>query len=256
MCALLFLFATTGEKKFSLPHKLGLEVIGTLQRASSFFTDATGNIWGNYIALWDVREENTLLHKEINHLKELNQSYREAAATNIRLQKLLQMKERLPIPSISAEIIGKDSSLWTHTLIINRGGQDGLKNGMPVVNAEGIVGQVVDISPHYAKILLAIDPNSAIDVLVQRSRMQGILKGTGDGFELEYVLKNVDVEEGDVAVTSGFGDLFPKGLMAGVISKVVKSKRGMFQKITVTPAVDFQKLETVLVLLAESPLLD
>ena len=166
------------------------------------------------------------------------------------------MKESLPTPSISADIIGVDSSLWTHTLIINRGGQDGLKNGMPVINADGIVGQVVDTSPHYAKILLAIDPNSAIDVLIQRSRMQGILKGTGEGFELEYVLKNADVEEGDVAVTSGFGDLFPKGLMAGVVSKIVKSKRGMFQKIAVTPAVDFQKLETVIVLLAESSLLD
>ncbi|MEJ2691236.1 MAG: rod shape-determining protein MreC, partial [Deltaproteobacteria bacterium] len=226
------------------------------QRASSSISHTVGNIWGGYIALWDVREENALLHKEINRLKELNQSYREAAATNIRLQKLLQMKESLPIPSISADIIGKDSSIWTHTLIINRGSQDGLKIGMPVVDADGVVGQVVDTSPHYAKVLLAIDPNSAIDVLVQRSRMQGILKGNGDGFELKYVQKNVDVKEGDKAVTSGFGDLFPKGLVAGVVSEVVKSKRGMFQKITVTPAVDFQKLETVLVLLAESPFLD
>ncbi len=166
------------------------------------------------------------------------------------------MKERLPIPSISADIIGKDSSLWTHTLIINRGAQDGLKNGMPVIDADGIVGQIVDTSPHYAKVLLAIDPNSAIDVLIQRSRKQGILKGTGDGFELQYVQKSVDIREGDVAITSGFGDLFPKGLMAGVVSKVVKSRRGMFQKIAITPAVDFQKLETVVVLLAESPLLD
>jgi len=253
-CIAFFLLATTGRKDFSLPHKFGLEVLGSLQRVTSYLYDSGHGLWKGYFALWDVRRENEELRIQVRDLKKANQDYREAAATNIRLHKLLQRKESLPTPSISADIIGRDPSLWSHTLIVDRGGQDGLKEGMPVITADGVTGQVVDTSPHYAKVLLAIDPSSAIDVLVQRSRMQGILKGTGDGFELDYVLKNADVEEGDSIVTSGFGDLFPKGLPVGKVMKIEKNKRGMFQKIAVAPAVDFSTLETVLVLLAESPL--
>jgi rod shape-determining protein MreC len=249
---LFFLFATTGKKEFSMPHKLGLEMIGSLQGFTTFFSKTGADLFKDYIALWDVRRENEQLREEIRSLKETNQEYREAAATNIRLHKLLQMKERLPTPSVSADIIGKDPSLWSHTLIIDRGRKDGLKKGMPAITEDGVTGQVVDTSAHYSKILLAIDPNSAINVLVQRSRMQGILKGDGEGFELDYVLKNVDVQEGDTIVTSGFGDFFPKGLPVGTVSKTVISKRGMFQKITVAPTVDFSKLEVVLILLAES----
>jgi len=251
-CILLFLFATTGKKEFSLPHKLSLEMIASLQGFTTFFSETGNDLWKDYIALWDVRQENEQLREEIRNLKKINQEYREAAATNIRLHKLLQMKESLPVPSVSADIIGKDPSLWSHTLIINRGSKDGLKKGMPVTTEDGVTGQVVDTSAHYSKVLLAIDPNSAINVLVQRSRMQGILKGNAEGFELDYVLKNVDVQEGDIIVTSGFGDLFPKGLPVGTVSKRVISKRGMFQKISVAPAVDFSKLEVVLILLAES----
>jgi len=253
-CIAFFLLATTGRKDFSLPHKFGLEVLGSLQQATVYLYDSGHGLWKQYIALWDVRRENEELRNQVRELKEANQAYREAAATNIRLHKLLQSKESLPTPSISADIIGRDPSLWSHTLIINRGGQEGLKEGMPVITADGVTGQVVDTSPHFAKVLLAIDPNSAIDVLSQRSRMQGILKGTGEGFELDYVLKNADVEEGDNIVTSGFGDLFPKGLPVGKVVNIEKNKRGMFQKIVVAPAVDFSTLETVLVLLAESPL--
>ncbi|MCK5322828.1 MAG: rod shape-determining protein MreC, partial [Desulfobulbaceae bacterium] len=141
------------------------------------------------------------------------------------------------------------------TVVINRGTSLGVKKGMPVVTDAGVTGQVMNTSPHYSKILLANDPNSAIDVLVQKSRVQGIIKGAGrEGYRMHYVLKNSEVNKGDQIVTSGLGGVFPKGLQVGTVTKTVKDRRGMFQKIFVEPSVDFSKLEYLVIILKKDSL--
>jgi rod shape-determining protein MreC len=120
---------------------------------------------------------------------------------------------------------------------------------MPVVTGEGIVGQVYAASTGYSKVLLAIAPSSAIDVLLQDSRVRGILKGTGgDVYRLEYILKTIEVAEGDRVVTAGYGGMFPTGLPVGIVSDVTRKRRGMFLEIEVVPAVDFRTLENLLVI--------
>jgi rod shape-determining protein MreC len=168
----------------------------------------------------------------------------------VRLQKLLELKESLPPPTMTAEIIGKDPSLWFRTLTINRGSSDGVQKGMPVVTVEGVVGQVLTSSPNYSKVLLATDPNSAIDIITQKTRVQGIVKGLGrEAFALHYVLKSAVVEKGDYVLTSGLGGVFPKGLMVGTVSDIKKSRRGMFQDIEIEPAVDFSQLEYLIIIM-------
>ena len=239
-----------GSKEFTAPHKFGLEIIGPLQTAVTKVTNYTGPIWKNYIALVHVRQENEQLRMELQQYKAANIEYREARATNMRLQKLLELKESLPPPTLTAEIIGQDPSLWFRTLTINRGSSDGVQKGMPVVTVEGVVGQVLTSSPNYSKVLLATDPNSAIDVLTQRTRVQGIVKGLGrDAYALNYVLKSALVDEGDFILTSGLGGVFPKGLIVGTVSKVKKTRRGMFQEIEVKPAVDFTQLEHLIIIM-------
>lgn len=239
-----------GSKEFTAPHKFGLEIIGPLQTAVTKITNYTGSIWKNYIALVHVRQENEQLRMELQQYKAANIEYREARATNMRLQKLLELKESLPPPTLTAEIIGQDPSLWFRTLTINRGSSDGVQKGMPVVTVEGVVGQVLTSSPNYSKVLLATDPNSAIDVLTQRTRVQGIVKGLGrDAYALNYVLKSALVDEGDFILTSGLGGVFPKGLIVGTVSKVKKTRRGMFQEIEVKPAVDFTQLEHLIIIM-------
>ena len=121
---------------------------------------------------------------------------------------------------------------------------------MPVVTVEGVVGQVLTSSPNYSKVLLATDPNSAIDVITQQTRVQGIVKGLGrDAFALHYVLKSAAVEKGDFIITSGLGGVFPKGLMVGTVSEIRKSPRGMFQDIEIQPAVDFTQLEHLIIIM-------
>lgn len=252
---LILIVSTVGRERFDPSHKIALELIGRGQEATTAVTDYCRSFWSDYVALWGVREENKRLRKELAKALAAKNHYREAVATNVRLSKLLELKESLPPPVLTARIVGKDPSLWFKTVIIDRGSADGVKKGMPAVTVEGIVGQVLDTSPHFAKILLATDPNSAIDVLVQPSRVQGIIKGLNNTtFELHYVLKNCDVRKGDHIITSGFGGVFPKGLPVGVVSLVIRSRRGMFQKIQVTPAVDFNQLEYLLIIMKENSL--
>jgi rod shape-determining protein MreC len=191
----------------------------------------------------------------LQEYKEANIEYREALATNIRLKKLLELKESLPPPTLTAEIIGKDPSLWFRTLTINRGSSDGVRKGMPVVTVEGVVGQVLTSSPNYAKVLLATDPNSAVDVITQKTRVQGIVKGLGrDAFSLNYVLKSAEVDKDDFVLTSGLGGVFPKGLMVGTVKDITATRRGMFQKIEIEPAVDFSQLEHLIIIMKKDSL--
>ncbi len=251
---LILIVSTVGREDFKAPHKLALEVVGAIQAGFSRVISGFGNVWDGYIALVGVKKENKELLKEIHRLKAQNSNFLEAAATNVRLTKLLNMKESIAPPTLPAEIIGKDPSQWFKTIIINRGSRDGVKKGMPVVTVEGVVGQVKNTAPHFSKVLLANDPNSAIDVSIQNNRVQGIIKGNGKGgFSLNYVLKNYDIEKGDRVITSGVGGVFPKGLAAGTVISVVKGRRGMFQQIEVEPDVDFSKLEYLIVILKENP---
>jgi rod shape-determining protein MreC len=252
---LILIISMAGRKEFTSLHKFGLEVIGPVQSAISKASNYAGGFRKKYVDLLHVREENEQLRQELFQYKAANIEYREALATNVRLQKLLDLKESLPPPTLTAEIIGKDPSLWFRTFTINRGSSDGVQKGMPVVTVEGVVGQVLTSSPNYSKVLLATDPNSAVDVITQKTRVHGIVKGLGrDAFGLNYVLKSAVVEKEDFVLTSGLGGVFPKGLMVGTISEITKSRRGMFQKIEIMPAVDFSQLEHLIIIMKKDSL--
>lgn len=250
---LILVVSTVGRQQFGSSHKFVLEITGPINRGVTEVIIAGRTLWQDYKALWKVREENKRLQDQLREARAINNQYREAVATNTRLQKLLEFKETLSPPTLTAQIVGRDPSAWFKTVIIDRGSSDDIQKGMPVVTIEGVVGQILDTSPNYAKVLLAIDPNSAIDVLTQRTRVRGILKGTGDNvYQLQYVLKNSDVQKDDRVVTSEMGGVFPKGVLVGTITKVIKDRRGMFQQIEIEPSVDFSKLEDLLIIMKEN----
>lgn len=252
--ALIFLVSTLGSQKFSAVHKLTLEVTGPVQKVATRATDYLAVFKDKYSDLANVREENKRLWDELLECRAATYRSREALATNTSLQKLLNFRESYDQPMLATKIVGKDPSPWFRTVIVDRGSNDGLTKGMPVVNGEGIVGQVFAVSPNYSKVLLAIAPSSAIDVLLQKTRVRGILKGTGSlVYKLDYVLKKHDVQEGDHIVTAGYGGLFPTGMPVGVVSKVVRKRRGMFLDIEVTPTVDFLTIEDLLIIEQEKP---
>lgn len=255
--ALIFLVSTLGSQKFGMVHKLIFEATGPVQQVFASATKYVSHFKRDYFDLIGVRDENKRLWEELQECRAAAYRNREALATNARLRKLLEFKENSGLSMLSARIVGKDPSLWFRTVVIDRGSSDGVMKGMPVMTDAGIAGQVFTVSPNHAKVLLAIAPSSAIDVLLQKSRVRGILKGNGSlTYKLDYVLKTVDVEEGDYVVTAGYGGLFPTGMPVGVVSKVIRKRRGMFLEIEVTPAVDFLTLEELQVIEQETPFIE
>ena len=230
-----------------------IEITAPFQKLIKQTTKSTEELWLNYFRLVDVNHENTQLKNEIHVLKMANSRYRELLATQERLEELLQFKQTINRPVLAAQVIGLDPTGWFKSVIIDKGKWAGLRIDMPVVNAFGVVGRVVSVSSNYAKVLLIIDQNSAVDCLVQRSRDRGMLKGLmSEICKLDYVAKSNDITVGDIVVTSGLGGVFPKGLPVGRILDVKEISGELFKDIKIRTAVDFSKLEEVLVILEES----
>lgn len=247
--------ASSSSGRFGVFHQLTLEALGPLQ---SFFTTVslgTAKFKDRYIALWNLQVENERLTQELETYHAQLDEYREAYSRNRFLETALEFKKQNSFPSLMARVVGKDPSFWFQTLIVDRGENDGVVKGMVARSPQGVVGQVVQVSGNYSKILLANAPSSVIDAIIQESRVRGILKGAGeDGYILQYVLKNAKVKVGDKIVTAGIGGVFPSGIMLGTISKVHAKRRGMFLDIMVEPAVDFARLECLFINLSEEQL--
>ncbi len=248
----LVLFVSTIGGRFGFLHQVTLETIGPVQTFLTKLSTTVVKVKDDYITLWAVREENKRLHAVLNEYHDKLSEYREAYSTYLRLTEKMNFKEKEPFPSIAARVVGKDPSYWFQTIIVDRGEGDGVVEGMVARTARGVVGQVIQVSSNYSKVLLANAPSSAIDAMVQKNRVRGILKGAGSkGFTLYYVLKQADVAVGDHIVTAGIGGVFPTGIPLGVVSAVRKKRRGMFQEIEVEPTIDFQRLETIFINLTE-----
>lgn len=248
-------FASSTGGRFGVFHQLTLETLGPLQ---GFFTKvslSTTKLKNKYIALLNLREENEQLRLELAKVREQLDEYSAAYSRNRFLETALEFKQQNSFPKRMARVVGKDPSFWFQTLIVDRGENDGVVTGMVARTSQGVVGQVVQVSDNYSKILLANAPSSAIDAIVQNSRVRGILKGAGEqGYILHYVLKNAEVKVGDKIVTAGIGGVFPSGITLGTVSKVQAKRRGMFLNIKVEPAVDFARLEFLYINLSEEQL--
>jgi rod shape-determining protein MreC len=216
--------------------------------------NAAEGIWRDYVFLVSVSRENEQLKQELGQALQGNIQQRELELENNRLRELLGFKRSLPGPAIAAEIIGKDPSAWFKSVIVDKGQLDGLQRGLPAVTSLGVVGQIVETSNHQSRLMLIIDRNSAADALVQRTRARGIVKGTsGDECYLDYVLYEDDVRIGDLVISSGFDGVYPKGLLIGTVTAVNFQGSDFFKQVKITPAVDFDKIEEVLVVLKQPP---
>jgi rod shape-determining protein MreC len=223
-----------------------------LQIAAQATTGSIKDLREKFATVASYRTENEQLKKRVLELEIERNQLLEAEATNQRLQELLEFRSQLPTSSITASIIAGSASTWFKSCILDKGSADGVTKDMAVVTPLGIVGQVVAVTERTSKVLLLTDPNSGVDVLVQRSRARGIVSGSlENGTVMKYVKRSEDVQEGDRLVTSGLDGIFPKGMMVGRVSKVKKQHLGLFQYIEVTPAVVPARVEEVLVVKPE-----
>jgi rod shape-determining protein MreC len=202
----------------------------------------------NYLTISGFKSENEKLRKRIQALEAERQRLLEAEATNRKLQQLLDFRVQLPGKTLTASVIANSASSWFQGCILDKGSADGVLKDMAVVTPLGVVGKVVSVTAHSAKVILLTDANSGVDVLVQRTRGRGIVSGSLDnGTLLKYVKRSEDVQVGDRLITSGLDGVFPKGLMAGTVIRVNKQNLGLFQLVEVLPAVQSARVEEVLV---------
>jgi rod shape-determining protein MreC len=232
---------------------LAIEITAPIQKLFIGTIHLVRDTWRNYLFLVDARRENLSLKARVNRLKTENSMYQELLLTDQRLQDLLRFQENTDAPLLPAMVTGWDSSGLFKSIIINKGKRDGVETNMAVVNSQGVVGRVISVAPRYAQVLLVTDQNCAIDGLVQGSRDRGTLKGGGSGeCYFDYVIKTCDIKSGDIIITSGLGGLFPKGLHLGTVKEIKDSPYKLFKDVKVAPAVDFNKLEEVLLIMKQN----
>lgn len=209
-------------------------------------------IWRNYIALVDLKQENKRLLDDLKQLNSALTSANESILENERLNRLLELRKIHQEATVAATVIGDDVTPWFRSLTIDRGSSAGIKDGMPVMAADGVVGQTVKVTPNSSRVLLLTDHASGIAAMIQRSRARGVAKGKGENTcSLEFTMRGEDVQVGDQVVTSGIGGVFAKGLPIGEVIMVKKGEYGIFQTILIRPAVSTSHLEEVLVVLRE-----
>ena len=220
------------------PGLEGLEYVGRTAK----------QLWQGYFYLVGAQRQNAELQRQLEEYKQREVSFQEAQQALSRLEGLLDLKRQVALPVIGARIIAYDPTLWSRSAIINQGKAQGVKDGLPVLAPQGIVGRIVGVYPEYSKVMLIVDRKSSADAMVQRTRVRGMLKGKGGNrCALEFVPKNADVQVGDLVLASGLVGLYPKGLVLGKVTAANKKNPGVFQEIEVTPSADLSTLEEVLV---------
>ena len=249
---LLFSVNLRHHRQTTLFEKMVLQLTAPLQKGVDTACDTLAGWWNRYLWLVDTEQQNERLLATNRQLRADLVHLQEARLANERLRKLLHFKKEVHLPAIPAQVIGEDSSSWFRTVVIDKGSADGIKEGMPVVVADGAVGRIIRSAAHESRVLLITDASSVAAVLVQRTRTRGVCRGRGDLLSLDFALRQEDIKVGDVVITSGTGGVFPKGLLIGHVHSVTHEAYGLFQTVTVTPAVDFSRLEEVLVLPKES----
>ena len=251
-CLLLSFYILVVSARGQLKHEpvgaVLMWVIRPLQIVAQGSADWLIGIQENYLTLTGYKAENERLRKRIQALEVERQRLLEAEATNRKLQKLLDFRGQLPGKPVTASIIANSASSWFQGCILDKGSADGVQKDMAVVTPLGVIGKVVSVTARSAKVILLTDANSGIDVMVQRTRSRGIISGSLDGSTvLKYMKRSEDVQMGDRLITSGLDGVFPKGMLAGTVTKVNKQSLGLFQTIEVMPAVQLALVEQVLV---------
>jgi len=226
-----------------------ISITSPFQLAVSRTLNYTQNIWRTYFLTVLAVKENLELKKQLGTAMENRNRYFELELENTRLKKFVDFSDESPNTYVAAQVIARDPSPWFKTVMIDKGKSNGLTKGCPVLVSEGIVGQIIKVANNYSRVLLIIDRNSAVDALVQNSRVRGIVKGKNENrCSFVYALRKDEVKEGEMLISSGLDQVYPKGLKIGKIKQVTKVHSKLFQDITIETSVDFDIIEEVLVL--------
>jgi rod shape-determining protein MreC len=226
-------------------------VFAEVQRTTTSGLGGVRDVWQNYFALQQTRQENQQLRTELAQMRVGLQQERALAEQSRMLQKLLDMKMETPLKTTAAYVIAGAASPDFRTATIDKGTSDGLKPDMAVISPAGVIGRIILPTSRAAKIQLLIDRDAAAGAVTERGRAQGVVVGTGTSLRLDHVPGTADIKVGDRVVTSGIEGIYPKGFEIGQIESIER-RAGEFSAVNIRPAVEFSSVEAVLVVLTES----
>jgi rod shape-determining protein MreC len=234
-----------------------MHVAAPLEYAAAALARGLSSLVGDYVYLVDVKKDNDKLAYENARLRAELRKFERTEAENVRLRRLLNLRETVQAETVSAVVVGKDTTEFfrvAHVTLDNPGAQ--VKVGMPVLSFDGTVGTVMRVAGDKVDVELTVDSGFGVDVVAERTGARGFVRGIGDrsryATRVEYVQRTDEIDVGDVLLTSGVGCRFPKGIPVARVSKVTKRDFGMYQSVEAEPTVDFSRLEEVLIVLSDS----
>jgi rod shape-determining protein MreC len=253
----------------SLLQRWTLTVLSPVQGALAGLVRGVSSVWTSYVYLRGVRGQNERLAERLRALEQELQQRREQAEEASRLRELLGLKQVMPLQSIVARVIARDGTPWYRTVTIDKGSADGVPFNAPVLSPTGVVGRVIRLGPHAARVQLLLDQQSGAGARIERSRITGVVSGIsprekeaegGEGHRerpcgdltMKYVAMLSDVVPQDVVVTSGLDRIYPPGLLVGRVCQV-RTGPGLFKEIAVASSARFDSLEELMVVTSALP---
>jgi rod shape-determining protein MreC len=232
------LLAANDSPQIRVLRSLTIQSLGALQETFNFIPDYFSLRSENRV----LRELNVKLSEEVNLL-------REAQLENIRLRQMLSMRAHIHAPTVPARIVGKTLQLMRNTITLDVGSDDGVREQMPMVTGLGLVGKIIATSSRYSIGQILYNRRIRVSAKIQRSRVDGIMEWDGGTtLTLKNVAKTLDVQPGDVVVTSDYSSLYPEGIRIGTVVSAAQIPGSLFQRVEVLPSVDFATLEEVFVI--------
>ena len=207
------------------------------------------NIWNSYINLIEVNEENNMLKEELLNMEGKLNQHIENSVQFFRLRSQLLFAQNKARKEIFSEIIGESADNNHQIRLINRGSNQLLQRNFIVIRKEGLVGRIQSVSPYQSSVQLIIDHRSRVPALIQRNRVKGLIYGTHDGIEMRQINQHAKIKIGDRVISSGLGNLYPKGILIGWVSGIQHKSHELFKTARLDSAVDFNQIEEVFAIL-------
>lgn len=249
---LLLSFQITRNSNVRLIKVWAADALDPFERSLRGVADGATLSWRVTGGLWHAQKQNEELNVKLVTAESQIQQLSEQAAETQRLRALLDFKSHLPFQTVAAEVIASSPGENSNAVFIGKGADSGLTTDLAVITPEGVAGKLIAVFPHTAQVLLITDPSSGVGSLFQSTRVQGVLKGEGNGLcRLDYVMNEEKVAAGETVLTSGLDQIFPKGLPLGTVVNV--GDGNIYKNVAVKPAAALDRLEDVLVVLKPVP---
>lgn len=247
---LLLAFQVTGKHNVRLIKLWTVAAFDPFERSVQGLVDSVSGTWTSYHDLRQAQRENEILKAQLAKARAKVIELSEEGLENVQLRAILGLQQRLPLRSKGATVIAVSPGA-SAAVFIDKGTLDGLSADMPVITPEGVAGKVVAVFPRSAQVLLITDRSSGAGCMIEKTGAEGVLKGGGNGFcHLDYIMNDEKVKPGDIVVTSGLDQIYPKGLLVGTVVKVTDGD--IYKNIRVKPAAALDRLEDVLVIVGPS----